>query len=159
MDEQVLATLLVPPLLEVVEHIQCHGDLEAAVDLVHAWLLQPALGDDSNREVGLVMTTSGATCRSSRRRGPAHPRSRGSSDATAVNLVAVEVVIDEEVSVAAAGEHTRSGLWSSGTCSIHAWVPLLAGRIGRSPCMSRGLGGGSAMKISAARLCFAPVEG
>lgn len=24
------------------------------MDLVHAWLLQPALGDDSNREVGLV---------------------------------------------------------------------------------------------------------
>lgn len=104
-------------------------------------------------------TTSGTTCRSGRRRGPAHPRSRGSSDATAVDLVAVEVVTNEEVSVATGGEHTRSFGPLVPAINIHARMSLLAGRNGRSPYTSRGLGGGSVMQISAARLCFVPVEG
>jgi len=43
LDEEVLAALLVPPLLEVVEHVPGHGALEAAVDVVpglpwaHPW--------------------------------------------------------------------------------------------------------------------------
>uniref|UniRef100_A0A452Y491 Uncharacterized protein n=1 Tax=Aegilops tauschii subsp. strangulata TaxID=200361 RepID=A0A452Y491_AEGTS len=53
LDEQVLAALLAPPLLEVVEHVPRHGALEAAVDVVPR-LPRPALGDRRRREVGLV---------------------------------------------------------------------------------------------------------
>ncbi|CAL4895470.1 unnamed protein product [Urochloa decumbens] len=53
LDEEVLAALLAPPLLEVVEHVPRHGALEAAVDVVPG-LPRPALGDRRRREVWLV---------------------------------------------------------------------------------------------------------
>ncbi|BAH92966.1 Os05g0171050 [Oryza sativa Japonica Group] len=53
LDEEVLAALLAPPLLEVVEHVPRHGALEAAVDVVPR-LARPALGHRRRREVRLV---------------------------------------------------------------------------------------------------------
>uniref|UniRef100_J3M4E0 Uncharacterized protein n=1 Tax=Oryza brachyantha TaxID=4533 RepID=J3M4E0_ORYBR len=53
LDEEVLAALLAPPLLEVVEHVPRHGALEAAVDVVPR-LPRAALRQRRRREVWLV---------------------------------------------------------------------------------------------------------